>query len=162
MNLAIIIAFSIISVLLITCIIFLVLHIIRFRKYINKYNTVWNKFENENIEKDIETLIEKMEETKKLSNEAKILSESVEGKMIKSFQKVGFVKYDAYEQGNNELSFSLAMLNGKDDGIIINSIYTRNGSNIYAKRIENGIFEGSLSDEEDKALQIAKNSKTFM
>ena len=162
MNLAIIIAFSIISVLLITCIIFLVLHIIRFRKYINKYNTVWNKFENENIEKDIETLIEKMEETKKISNEAKILSESVEGKMIKSVQKVGFVKYDAYEQGNNELSFSLAMLNGKDDGIIINSIYTRNGSNIYAKRIESGIFEGSLSDEEDKALQIAKNSKTFM
>lgn len=162
MNLAIIIAFSIVFVLLIACIIFLILHIIKFRKYVNKYNTIWNKFENENIEKDIEMLIENMEETKRLSNEAKILSESIEWKMLKSIQKVGFVKYDAYEQGNNELSFSLAMLNGNDDGVIINSIYTRNGSNIYAKRIENGIFEGSLSDEEDKALQIAKNSKTFM
>lgn len=162
MNVPIIIILGIVILLLISCIIVLVWHIIEFRKYKEKYNKFWNKFENKELDKDIEILIQYMENTKRVSEEAKILSESIEGKMIKSLQKVGFVKYDAYEQGNNGLSFSIAILNTKDDGILLNSIYTRNGSNIYAKQIINGIYDGSLSVEEERALQMAKNSKSFM
>lgn len=162
MNIPIIISLVVLCVLLISCIIFLIWHIIRFKKLEEKYNNIWSKFENENFEKDVEGLIQNMAETRRTSEEARISAESIEGKMLKSLQKVGFVKYDAYGDSPSGLSFSLAILNAKDDGILINSIYTRNGSNIYAKQIINGMFEGNLSKEEEKALQIAKNNKTFM
>lgn len=162
MNIPVIIILAVLSILLISCIIILIVHIIRFRKFEEKYNNVWSKFENENLEKDVEYLIQNMADTRRASEEARISAQSVEVKMIKSIQKVGFVKYDAYEGSKNGLSFTLAMLNAKDDGILINSIYTRSGSNIYAKQIIGGIFEGNLSKEKEKALQFAKNSKSFM
>lgn len=162
MNIPIIIILAILSILLISSIIVLILHIIKFRKYEKRYNTIWSKFENENFEKDIEYLIQNMNDTRRVSEEARISAESIEGKMLKSLQKVGFVKYDAYESGNSGLSFVLAVLNANDDGVLINSVYTRNGSNIYAKQIISGTYEGSLSKEEENALQSAKNSKTFM
>jgi len=162
MNITIIIILGIVIVLLISSIILLILYIIKFRKYEEKYHRIWNKFENKNIETDIENLINYMAETRKISEEAKITSDNLEAKTIKNLQKLGFVRYDAYEEGNNELSFSLAILDAKDDGILVNNIYTRNGSNIYAKQIKEGAYEGNLSKEEEKALQNAKNSKTFM
>jgi len=162
MNVALIIILVIESFLLLSCMIILALHIIKFRKYEQKYNNIWNKFDNENLEKDIQELIQNMSETRRVSEEARISSESIEGKMLKSLQKVGFVKYDAYKEGKNGLSFSLAILNANDDGVLINSIYNRSNSTIYAKKVDNGMCEGNLSKEEEEALQIAKNSKSFM
>lgn len=159
---SLLIILGIVTLMLIVCIILLVLYIIKFRKYEEKYNQIFSKFENKSIEEDIKQLIEYVDKTRTMSEEAKIVCDSLDGKMLKSIQKVGFVKYDAYDGGNNGLSFALSMLNGKDDGVLINSIYTRNGSNIYAKEISDGTYNGNLSDEEKKSLQIAKNQKTFM
>ena len=151
MNVAILVILGIVIVLLILCIIMLVLHIIRFRKYVEQYNNVWSKFENSNLQSDVEKLIEHMEKTRQISEESKSISQDIETSMVKCIQKIGFVKYDAYENSNNELSFSLAILDKKEDGVIINSIYTRNGSNIYAKQIVKGEYQGTLSEEEKKA-----------
>ena len=59
MNTTFIIVLSVISLLLGACIVVLILHIIKFRKYEEKYNNLWSKFQNENFEKDIEYLIQK-------------------------------------------------------------------------------------------------------
>ena len=162
MNVAIIVTLGIVILLLVLCIIMLILHIIKFRKYVEKYNSIWSKFENSDLETDIESLIQHMEKTRQISEEAKNISQDIKTSMIKCVQKIGFVKYDAYENSKNELSFALAILDKREDGVIINSIYTRNGSNIYAKQIEKGEYKGTLSEEEKNALQRAKNSKTFM
>jgi len=159
---SLLIILGVLFVLLIVCIILLVLYIIKFRKYEEKYNQIFKKFENKSIEEDIKQLTDYMDKTRIMSEEAKMICDSLDGKMLKSIQKVGLVKYDAYDGGNNGLSFALSILNGKNDGVLINSIYTRNGSNIYAKEISEGTYNGNLSDEENKALQIAKNQKTFM
>ncbi len=152
----------IIMVSLIICIVMLIIHIIKLKKYENKYNEIWSKFDNDNLEKDIENLLNNMEETKRYCEETKIECSSIEGKMQKCVQKVGLVKYDAYETGNNGLSFALALLNYKDDGVLINSVYTREGSNIYAREIVNGEAKNNLSIEENEALKKALNSKSFM
>ena len=162
MGLPIVILLAIITFFLIGCILVLTLHIIKFRKYVDKYEKVWSKFENKDIKEDVENLIQNMEITKQISMESKGKCDLAEQKINMSIQKTGFVKYDAYDGGKNGLSFSLAMLDGRDDGILLNSIYTRNGCNIYAKEIIEGSYSGNLSDEEQKALQIAKNKKTFM
>lgn len=73
-----------------------------------------------------------------------------------AISKVGVVKYNAYEDTRNKLSFSLALLNCNDDGVIINSVYSKEGSNIYLKNIRKGNSKNKLSEEEKEALEIAK------
>lgn len=73
-----------------------------------------------------------------------------------AISKVGVVKYNAYEDTRNKLSFSLALLNCNDDGVIINSVYSKEGSNIYLKNIIKGNSKNKLSEEEKEALEIAK------
>ena len=162
MNVAIIATLGIVILLLNLCIIILILHIIKFRKYVDKYNNVWNKFEGSDLQYDIEELIKNMEKTRQISEKAKNSTQEIETSIAKCLQKVGFVKYDAYDNSGNGLSFALAILDNNEDGIVINSLYTRSGSNIYAKQITKGKCEGTLCEEEKKAIQIAKNTKTFM
>ena len=52
----------------------------------------------------------------------------------------------------------MALLNEKNDGIVLNGIYSRDMSNIYAKPVENGISPYKITDEEKKAIDMAINS----
>ena len=72
-----------------------------------------------------------------------------------AFQKVGIVKYDAFNQMGGNLSFSLALLDENNNGFILNSVHSTDGCYSYTKQIENGICKISLGDEEERALNIA-------
>ena len=58
--------------------------------------------------------------------------------MESTFQKVGIIKYDAFNQMGGKLSFSLALLNENDDGFILNSVHSSDGCYSYTKIIKNG------------------------
>lgn len=76
-----------------------------------------------------------------------------------TFQKVGIVKYDAFKEMGGKLSFSLALLNDKDDGFILNSVHSSDGCYSYTKEITAGACAIDLGEEEKEALEIAINSK---
>lgn len=78
--------------------------------------------------------------------------------MLSCFQKVGIVKYDAFREMGGQLSFSIALLDQKDNGFVMNSVHSASSSYVYTKEIENGQSAIELSDEEREALQIAINS----
>lgn len=73
-----------------------------------------------------------------------------------NIKKLGIIRYDAFENVGSKLSFALALLDEYDNGVVINSIYSREGSNIYAKPIENGLSKYPLSAEEMQAIDLAK------
>ena len=75
----------------------------------------------------------------------------------KNIKKIGLVKYNLYNTTKNDLSFALALLDNENNGIIINSIYGVDYSNIYCKLIVEGKSKDRLSAEENEALNIAKN-----
>lgn len=91
------------------------------------------------------------------SNKTKI--EALEGKMNITFQKIGLVKYDAFNEMGGKLSFSLALLNEKDDGFIINAMHSREGCYTYIKEIIAGKSIIVLASEEKEALDMALNYK---
>lgn len=72
-----------------------------------------------------------------------------------TYQKCGIVKYDAFRQMGGKLSFSLALLNQKNDGFIINSVHSSDGCYCYTKEVRDGKCDISLGEEEAKALRIA-------
>lgn len=75
-----------------------------------------------------------------------------------TFQKVGLVKYDAFNEMGGKLSFSLALLNETDDGFVLNAVHSREGCYTYVKEVIAGNSIIVLSPEEKEALDMAKQS----
>lgn len=72
-----------------------------------------------------------------------------------TYQKMGLYKYDAFSEMGGKLSFSLAMLDGRNNGFVINAMHTREGCYTYIKEIIDGNSIIVLSKEEQEALKIA-------
>ena len=70
-------------------------------------------------------------------------------------QKVGLVKFNPFKEAGGNNSFSLALLDGKKNGIIITSLHTRERTRLYAKDILNGKAKIELSKEEQDALLLS-------
>ena len=74
-----------------------------------------------------------------------------------TYQKTGLVKYDAFREMSGKLSYSLALLDKENNGILINSMYSREGCYSYVKEIIKGESYINLSEEEAEALKLAVN-----
>ena len=77
-----------------------------------------------------------------------------------TIQKIGFIKYNAFENIGNDLSFALTLLDGNNNGICISSIYGRNESRIFSKPIVKVKSLVSLSQEELESLNEALGERT--
>ncbi len=72
-----------------------------------------------------------------------------------AIQKIGVVRFNPFGDGGGNFSFSIALLNSYDTGLVITSMYGREQNRIYAKKIENGLSESTLTAEEEKAIRAA-------
>ena len=70
-------------------------------------------------------------------------------------QRVGLVKFNPFNETGGDHSFSLALLDGNKNGIIITSLHTRERTRFYLKEVSLGKTKLELSKEETKALKIA-------
>lgn len=75
--------------------------------------------------------------------------------MESAYQKMGLVKYDAFNQMGGQLSFSLALLDENNNGFIINSVHSSEGCYSYTKEIKLGQCVIDLGAEEAEALAMA-------
>ncbi len=73
-------------------------------------------------------------------------------------QKVGLVRFNPFEELGGDHSFSLALLDGKNNGIIITGLHTREKTRVYVKHIKDGKSKVKFSDEEKKALKLAQKN----
>ncbi len=124
-----------------------------------------NKFLQPSQSHNIEAmLLDYLEQVKKINANQNNIIESIETinlKMTNCIQKVGVVRYNPFEDVGGELCFAIAMLDEKNDGFILNSIYSREGCYTYAKPISSGeSLKYKLSSEEDEALKIALKNKS--
>lgn len=75
--------------------------------------------------------------------------------MEKCVQKVGIVRYNPFNEVGGDLSYAVALLDSNNNGVVLNGIHSRTGSFTYAKPVELGVSEYTLSAEEIKALEKA-------
>ncbi|GAA0980640.1 hypothetical protein GCM10009551_022450 [Nocardiopsis tropica] len=69
---------------------------------------------------------------------------------------VAVLHYDALEEMSGARSFSLALLNGQGDGVVLTSINGRTESRTYAKAVVRGEGRVLLSPEEDRVVRSAR------
>lgn len=122
----------------------------------NKYNKFMKKIGNgKNIEEDLENYMYRVERVERQNAEIISYCKNLDDEVAKCIQKVGMVRYSAFKDTGSDLSFAVAMLDEKNDGVVFNGIYSREMSNIYAKPVKNGVSEYTLSEEEKEAIRRA-------
>ena len=97
------------------------------------------------------------EDLKKTSKEVGVLKNNIQT----TIQKIGITRFTPFKEIGGNQSFSIALLDKKDDGIIITSIYSKERSRMFAKPIKNGESTYKLSQEEEEAIQKTKEVKTI-
>ncbi len=73
-------------------------------------------------------------------------------------QKIGLVRFNPFKEIGGDHSFSLALLDGKETGVVITGLHTRERTRVYMKAIKEGKGEHELSEEEKRALDKALKS----
>jgi len=120
-----------------------------------KYNLFMNGKDAESLEP---LLLKRFEELDALNSENSKNTQNITeifNRLQFVYQKVGIIKYDAFNEMGGKLSFSLAMLDNRNNGYLINSMHSREGCYTYIKEIINGQSYIDLGDEERKALNQA-------
>lgn len=138
----------------------LILLIVVFRKLgkvEKKHRKMMRGIDNKNLEELITSYLDKIDEVNATSLQLIEKNNNLEEKIKSCFQKVGVVRYKAFDNVGGDLSFSIALLNEKDNGLILTGIYGRDHSTTYAKPIDKGISRYDLSEEERSALKQAMN-----
>jgi hypothetical protein len=74
----------------------------------------------------------------------------------RALRDLAIVRYDALQEMSGQLSFSLALLNAKGDGVVLSSINGRAETRTYAKAVVAGQGKPELSPEEAQAVQSAR------
>jgi hypothetical protein len=111
-------------------------------------------------EKDLRKLLDKIllnakDNTKSIED---ILREidRIKDEDRKHVQKIGIVRFNPFDEIGGDHSFSLAILDGRDNGFVITTLHTRERTRVYAKELKVGKSELELSEEERKAIIKAR------
>lgn len=145
-------------ILLIFIVVLFVIIILQMKK-LNQLQKRINKFmtgkDAKSLEKDIVGLYEDNKFLKINVDKNKKDIRTLYKNMEHAFQKIGLIKYDAFQQMGGKLSFSLALLDENNNGFILNSVHSTEGCYTYTKEIKNGECAISLGEEEQQALDMA-------
>lgn len=141
---------------IILLIILYLINIIKLYKIRKNYKEFMNKIGNgNNIQETIENYMKRINEVQEENNNLKNYCKQLDDILKTSIQKIGLVRYSAFKDTGSDLSFTLALLNDKNSGVVLNGIYSREMSNIYAKPVEKGESTYTLSEEEKEAIDKA-------
>ena len=73
-----------------------------------------------------------------------------------TLRHLAVVRYDAFEEMGGRLSWSLALLDDRGDGVVLTSIRGRNEARTYAKSVTGWRSDQELSPEETEAITHAR------
>ena len=145
----IVLGLAVITILLFLITIILMISVSKVNK---RYKKMMRGSKGRNIEELINSNLDRIEEA--VENSQKSL-EITNG----CVNKVAIMRYKAFEDVGSDLSFSIALLDSHNDGIVLTGIYSRQDSTTYAKPIDKGISRYELSEEELHVLNEAMSKE---
>ncbi len=128
-------------------VIWIISHLLRITKNVKTGNLV------NILEEVLATEGKNTKSIKKLESELRVVDKKVE----LHIQKVGLIRFNPFSELGGDQSFTLALLNAEDTGILLTGLHTRERTRVYIKDIILGKSKHSLSNEEKKVLAKAMN-----
>ena len=151
MGIVLLVMAVIIIILLVICI----ANICSMSKLKKRYQKFMSGKSAKSLENEIAALFEDNKFIKSSIEKNKKDIRSLYKNMESAFQKIGIIKYDAFNQMGGKLSFCLALLDENNNGFVLNSVHSAEGCYSYTKQIELGECKIDLGEEEKQALYMA-------
>ena len=117
-----------------------------------------SKTPSNTLEQQVKEYYEEVKEIHAEHDDLLRMVTDMDAAMKQNIQKVGFLRYNPFSEVGGNLCFALALLDGEDNGIVLNGIHGRTGSYLYAKSIQLGVSIYVLSEEEKEAISLAKEN----
>ncbi len=111
--------------------------------------------EGESIEDVIDSHLDRVQAMARGVDDLTRRTRRLEEASLRSFQRVGLVRYNPFEDTGGNQSFALALLDAAGNGWVLSSLHARTGTRVYAKAIIDGRPESGLSGEEAAAIRPA-------
>lgn len=127
--------------------------------YLRERRRVAKEIKSKGLQESIEKIL--LDQTQ-IENKIRELQEndnSIGNLAAKSITKIGAIRYNPFSDTGGDQSFSVALLNLDNNGIVITSLYNREGSRVYAKSVSQGQSKYHLTEEEKEAINKAKDAK---
>jgi hypothetical protein len=109
----------------------------------------------ESLEDNIVRIVEEIKSIKAEDRDNKEAIRKINSNQRASFQKLGVVKYNAFNGMGGNLSFAIAILDYTNTGFVFNSVHSREGCFNYIKLVDRGQTDVLLGSEEKEALEQA-------
>jgi hypothetical protein len=140
--------------------ILLLINMKQLRSMRKRYNQMINGGSAENVEQVLIGLQNNINQLIQQNNSQQIELGQIKQLMRKMKSHLGVQRYNAFSQdGGSDLSFSIAILDDEQDGVVLTGIHGREQTFIYAKPVEKGQSTYSLSPEEKMIIdRIAEKS----
>ncbi|MGK2849068.1 MAG: DUF4446 family protein [Minisyncoccota bacterium] len=113
-----------------------------------------------------QVLLTQLQDTKALDQEIQELFE-ISNRLrdigMKSIHKTSLLRFNPFKDVGGNQSFCVALLDGKNSGVVISSLHTREGTRVYAKPVIAGKAGNfPLTDEEQATIVEAISGKTAL
>ena len=146
----------IIMFILIIILFFMVINVnMKYSRLKSSYSSFMKGKDGRTLEDSILDRFEELDEVAQLSLKNRQELKKIKEDMLDNLQKVGILRYDAFNEMGGNLSFALTLLDGNNSGYIINSMHSREGCYNYIKEIIKGESYIELSEEEAESLERA-------
>ncbi|MCG0275108.1 MAG: DUF4446 family protein [Thermosediminibacteraceae bacterium] len=135
---------------------------VKLSRLTKKYSAMMKGSDGKNLETILMEYAESVRTVISDISKVKERLSSLEKDALSAVQKVHIKRYNAFEDMGGNLSFSMALLNGHNSGVIITSIHGREESRVYLKPVVNGRSQHLLSPEEKEVLEKAVSGGGFL
>lgn len=125
------------------------------------YTSFMKGKDGKTLEDSIFERFDELDELTKIALKNRKEIRALQADILGTIQKVGITRYDAFNEMGGNLSFALTLLDGNNNGYIINSMHSREGCYNYIKEIVKGESYIELSGEEAESLEKAIYQETY-
>jgi len=126
---------------------------------IKKYRRFMRGMDNKNLEAVLDDYLARIENSLETVEELRQNTQQLERRMLRCVQKVAIIRYNPFDEVGSDQSFSIALLDGLNDGYILTGLFGRNTSTTFAKPVKGGQSAYPLSDEEARVLKLAMDQR---
>lgn len=127
----------------------------KLRRMRRRYDAMMAGSGVEDLESLLVQLKVQMDEIEEGHADHQKMLDSINRKLKGMKSRVGIVRYNAFGERGNEMSFSLAIVSDQEEGIVLTGLHNRESSYVYAKPLKDGQSKYPLSPEEKEALTLA-------
>jgi len=147
---------TIIFILLASILLWLLFLSFYIHKTVSHYKNLISGTKKDDLKLILESILKNKEQQAEEIEKIKKKLQEIDLNSINFIQKVGILRFNPFENMGGDQSFILAILDGKDNGIVLTSLHGRDVTRWYAKNVREGKgTDYKLSNEEEKAIKQA-------